>query len=128
VAQCDTRLTGLTRWRDLEYLWERGPAHVLETSGAVLEGFSLSFRIGDNLFLGPAVAPDPDGLLQLINATLQSMKPRVVTVRAPARPGEVLAALLESGFRIRNIGTYMVRGSYEEPVGASLSALFPETL
>jgi GNAT superfamily N-acetyltransferase len=128
VAARDTELTGLERSRDLDYLRERGPGFVLEGADGAIRGYSASFRIGDNLFLGPAAAPDAGGLYALLDATFRFMKPRVVTVRVAARPGEVMASLLESGFRVRSIGTYMVRGEYDEPSGVSLSALFPETL
>lgn len=128
VAACDTELTGLERSRDLEYLRERGPGFVFQGPDGAIRGYSASFRIGDNLFLGPAAAPDAPGLHALLDATFRFMKPRVVTVRVAARPGEIMTSLLESGFRVRSIGTYMVRGEYREPAGASLSALFPETL
>jgi GNAT superfamily N-acetyltransferase len=127
VAACDRKLTGLDRPGDLDYLRGRGPAFVLQKRGTV-RGYAASFGIGDNLFVGPAAADDLPGLYRLVNAVIGSASARVVTVRTPARPGRLLTDLLNCGFKIRTIGTYMVRGRYEEPRGANLAALFPETL
>ena len=46
----------------------------------------------------------------------------------PASPGGILSGLLDSGFAIRSLGTYMVRGTYEDTKGVFLASLFPETL
>src|SRR4029077_4502416 len=107
VTRCDTKLTGIHRPGDLEYLRERGPAFVLEDASGIT-GFAVSFGIGGNLFLGPAAAENLNGLHRLVNEAIRSAGPHVVTMRTPARPGALMAGLLDAGFRIRTIGTYMV--------------------
>jgi GNAT superfamily N-acetyltransferase len=127
VSRYDLKATGIDRPLDLEYLRERGPALVLH-DGGMIRGYASSFGLGGNLFLGPAAADTVSGLNRLVNGAIRKAGARVVTVRAPARPGALMTELLNAGFRIRTIGTYMVRGSYEEPSGVSLAALFPEML
>lgn len=127
VALLDFRLTGLDRPADLVFLIDRGPAVVLEGPQG-LDGYGLAFKAGDTLFLGPVVAVNAAGVLQLAAHICHEAECDIVTARAFGRPGELMTALLKANFEVRSLGTYMVRGSYEEPRGAQLSALFPEAL
>lgn len=127
VAMLDFRLTGLDRPADLVFLVDRGPAFVLEGSRGI-EGYGLAFKAEDTLFLGPVAATTTEGVLQLSAHICGEADCDIVTVRAFGRPGTLMTALLAAGFEVRSLGTYMVRGSYEEPRGVQLSALFPEAL
>lgn len=128
VAQVDTRLSGIVRPADLLFLFDRGPAYVLEDDLGGIRGYALGFRSGDALFLGPVVAPSATGVLRLAARVCLEESCESVTLRTFGRPGALMAALLEAGFQVRSLGTYMVRGQYVPPVGVQLSALFPEAL
>lgn len=127
VSMLDFRLTGLDRPADLVFLVDRGPAFVLEGKLGI-EGYGLAFKAGDTLFLGPVVAVTTEGVLQLSAHICREAACDIVTLRAFGRPGDLMTALLAAGFEVRSLGTYMVRGAYEEPRGVQLSALFPEAL
>lgn len=128
VAAVDTQLTGITRPADLMFLFDRGPAYVLEDELGGIHGYALGFRSGEALFLGPVVAPTPSGVMRLAARICLEEPNESVTVRTFGRPGALMAALLRAGFEVRSLGTYMVRGHYTPPAGAQLSALFPEAL
>ena len=128
VAVVDAQLTGIVRPADLLFLFDRGPAYVLEDELGGIRGYSLGFRSGDALFLGPVVAPTVAGVMRLAARACLEERGGSVTVRTFGRPGDMMAALLAAGFEVRSLGTYMVRGAYDPPAGVQLSALFPEAL
>jgi len=127
MVACDVALTGMNRPRDLAFLSEHGPTAVLER-GVEIRGFAASFVVKDTLFLGPAAAPSAADLVRLAADVTGRSGARVVSARAPSRPGDLLEKLLQAGFEVRSLGTYMVRGHYEEPRGVFLASLFPEAL
>lgn len=127
AVACDTALTGMSRPRDLAFLLDHGQAAVLEQDGGI-RGFAASFLVRDTLFVGPAAAPTAAELVRLVADLTRRSGARVVSVRAPSRPGDLLQMLLQAGFEVRSLGTYMVRGRYDEPSGALLASMFPEAL
>ena len=82
-------------------------------------------RMGESVFLGPAVATEPAALKALISHAVEKERGKALRMRLPVRHNELLLDLMKMGFRIEALQTYMVRGPWKTPKGADLLALFP---
>lgn len=127
VAALDARLTGMQRQPDIALLLGFARQLVCERDGR-LTGFLCRVSFGDNTLLAPAAAEELDDLKALLCRAVQLPGPRLTHLRLTARQHEVLRYVLDAGFVISNVGTYMVRGEWQPPRGAHLMAMFPEAI
>jgi GNAT superfamily N-acetyltransferase len=117
VMALDHRLTGLERPDDLRAL----TVLVARRRGAVVA--FLGRRGGA---LGPAVALDASDLGTLLQRSLDDLEPLVARLSTAAPVALPMARAL--GFRIRSLGTVMVRGPAPPARPPQLYSLAPEVL
>ncbi len=127
LAKLDTQLTGIARLQDLQYFLHQAPQPMSFIDGK-LSGYVCQLRMGDAVFLGPAVAADPAALKALISYIAEKEPGKELRMRFPVRHHELLVELMKMGFRIEVLENYMVRGPWKTPKGVDLLALFPESL
>lgn len=128
VTALDTKLTGITRPRDIQYFLDH-PPQLVSFAGGKLVGYLCLLRTGDGgTFLGPAAATEPAVLRALIGHAMEMERGKVLRMRLPARHAELFRDLMKMGFRAETLQTYMVRGPWKPPKGTDLLALFPEAL
>ena len=127
LAELDTHLTGIAREQDLRFFHAQ-PPHIAALVDGKLAGYLCFLRTGAGTFLGPAAATEPAILRALILASAQREQGKALRMRFPARHAALLQELFALGFRVENLQTYMVRGTWSPPRGVELLALFPEAL
>jgi GNAT superfamily N-acetyltransferase len=127
VTALDTKLTGITRPQDIQYLLNQPPQLISFVEGK-LAGYLCLLRMGSGTFLGPAVATEPAVLRTLIAHAIEMEQGKVLRMRLPARHAELFRDLMRMGFQVETLQTYMVRGPWKAPRGTDLLALFPEAL
>jgi len=127
IFALDHRLSGAIREVDLRYLVEAGLGLLLRQRGRDC-GYLCAYTSHGGAYIGPALAPGPEQLLQLLRAVHQYYPRQGTIFRLPARNAILLQQLLDRGFRISSLGTLMVRGDYQPPDAAEMLAVFPESL
>ncbi|MCJ7511275.1 MAG: GNAT family N-acetyltransferase [Dehalococcoidia bacterium] len=95
---------------------------VVEREGRLV-GFVCRFPTPSGILMGPAVARDEEALKDLIVGAARlapgDLRP-VVPVSCPS----LLRWALQAGFSLSELGTLMVRGTYEAPAGASMPSIW----
>jgi GNAT superfamily N-acetyltransferase len=127
IAALDTRLTGIARTQDIHYFLHQSPQLMSFVDGR-LAGHLCRLRLGESVFLGPAVATEPAALKALISHAIEKERGKALHMRLPVRHSELFLDLMKMGFRIEALQTYMVRGPWKAPKGTDMLALFPESL
>ena len=127
LATLDTRLTGIAREQDIRFFHAQ-PPHIAALVQGQLVGYLCFLRTEAGTFFGPAAATQPSVLRALILSGAQREREKALRMRFPTRHAALLRELLAAGFRVETLQTYMVRGTWRQPDGAELLALFPEAL
>lgn len=127
IERLDRDLTGISREQDLLFFHSQAP-QLVAFAEKRLVGYLCILRTGAGSFLGPGVGIDETVLRQLIVSAARLEKNKTLRARFPTRHGGLLRDLLNLGFRVENLQTYMVRGEWSVPRGVDLLALFPEAL
>jgi GNAT superfamily N-acetyltransferase len=120
---------GVGRRHDIEYMANFAPPVVVERDGRVA-GYLTRFP-GDEVFVTHGVARDEQALRDLIIGTSRAV-PGELRLTLPTGQPETLrwamgngrTATRRGGFRLMELGTYMVRGDYQPPMGAWIPSPF----
>ena len=113
----DRHIFGADREKLLRIRWKQA------TGGALLpgrdlfdwpRGFGWKIRQEDRLILGPVVAPDTAGALQLVG-NLAAGHEGLIRLDVPDRQTEFIAQLVEAGFERRALRPLMLRGGEHLP-------------
>ena len=127
VARFDEAATGIRRAADLSFLTHVGTTFVAGDPAAP-DGYLCRLSTGDTCYLGPAAARDETILRDLMAAALADVAGQTAVARVPCRHGTLLAEAMSWGLAVSTVGTYMVRGPWQEPEAAWLLPTFPESL
>ncbi len=127
LTALDKELTGIERVQDFRYFLNQPPQLIGFVAGKPA-GYLCFLRTGAGTFLGPAAATEQSVLLALILRAAELEQGKALRMRFPTRHAELLQELLDLGFQVESLQTYMVRGPWEVPSGVGLLALFPEAL
>jgi len=126
VVGLERELLGIERRKDHELLLRMGD--VLLSGDGTLHGSLGRLVRGGVAVLGPAVSRDLEAMLDLIDRATRDLPARTdIRLLVPARQGDLLAALYETGFEVHSLCTYMVRGDYTPFAGYYVPTLFPES-
>lgn len=116
IERLDLAISGRRRPKDLEHWRDDGRARFLEIrrGGAAL-GYAVVRERSDDwlghrsdVTIGPAGSLDPAALTDVLVAALPAREPRPATIRiAVPGPSPALRPLLEAGFRIAELDTFL---------------------
>ncbi len=112
---------GYGRRNDLEIFATFAPPVVVERDGQVA-GYLTRF-LGGETFVMHGIARDERALRDLIIGTGGASEGDLV-VQIPCGQAETLRWAMASGFRLMELGSYMVRGDYQQPLGAWIPSGF----
>jgi predicted N-acetyltransferase YhbS len=107
---------GFRRRGDLEMAMPLARPLLVEREGRPV-GYVCRFPMPDGAFLGPAAARDEEALKDLIVGAAR-LVPGSLRLALPVSCPSLLRWALQSGFSLMEMGTLMVRGTYEVPAGA----------
>lgn len=117
IAGFDRSAFGADRSRLLKIRWKQA------TGGALLpgrdlfdwpKGFGWKVAQGERLNLGPVIAPDTQGALQLVG-NLAAGHTGLVRIDAPARHADFIDALVDAGFKREFSRAVMLKGATKLP-------------
>lgn len=112
---------GIGRRHDIEFFANFAPPVVVERDGQVA-GYLTRFP-GDAVFVMHGVARDEQALADLIIGTAQKESGEL-SLLMPADHPETLRWAMGHGFRLGELNSYMVRGDYQQPMGAWIPSAF----
>jgi len=112
---------GFGRRHDLELFATFAPPVLVERSGQIA-GYLTRFP-GEEAFVMHGVARDERALRDLIIGTAAAAGSELI-LQIPCGQAETLRWAMAGGFRLAELGSYMVRGNYEQPVGAWIPSGF----
>ncbi len=112
---------GFGRRHDLELFATFAPPVVVERGGQIA-GYLTRFP-GEEAFVMHGVARDEGALRDLIIGT-GNAEEGTLTLQLPCGQAETLRWAMAGGFRISELGSYMVRGDYQQPMGAWIPSGF----
>ena len=112
---------GIGRRSDIAFMANFAPPVVVEREGRV-EGYLTRFP-GEELFVTHGAARDERALRDLIIGTAQA-DPATIRVTVPTANARTLRWAMGSGFQLMELLSYMVRGDYQQPMGAWVPAPF----
>ena len=112
---------GVGRRNDIEYMANFAPPAVVERDGH-LAGYLTRFP-GEEVFITHGVARDERALRDLITGTARATTGGI-RLQLPTRQSETLRWMMATGFRMTELDSYMVRGDYQEPMGAWVPSPF----
>lgn len=127
AIELDAQLTGVRRPVDFVTLMEAGDGLLLEEHGR-LTGYLLRRIYVGHMMIGPAAAATDADLYRLIAGALAANPTFSAGLRFLASRPDLLNRLFADGFRVAHLGTFMVRGPWAAPTGATIPAAFPESL
>jgi len=107
---------GFRRRGDVEMAMPLARPLLVERKGRPV-GYVCRFVMPGGAFLGPAAARDEEALKDLIVAAAR-LVPGDLRLAVPVSCPSLLRWAFQSGFSISELGTLMVRGTYEAPTGA----------
>jgi GNAT superfamily N-acetyltransferase len=116
VIERDARVFGQQRVQDVDVFLERGHGVVAERGGRIT-GYGFAIEVGGLVQLGPAAADDPlvvRAALAWLAATLavRGLPSRLMVAAGDRR---LVDGLLEAGFRVFRVCSYMIRGGGTAP-------------
>ena len=115
---CDAlhrEVLGIGRSHDIEFSAAFAPPVVVERDSRVA-GYVTRFP-GEETYLLHSVAVDERALRDLLTG-MSRAAPGDIHLLLPARQAETLRWAMAQGFQLLELDTYMVRGDYQEPMGA----------
>jgi hypothetical protein len=122
LDELSLEVLGFRRRGDIDLSGRFAPPLVVERQGRIV-GFTCQFVTPSGVLLGPAVARDEQALRDLILGAARSA-PVGLMVPLPVSSSSVLRWALGGGFAISELGTLMVRGTYERPAGAYVPSIW----
>lgn len=130
ILELDKKVMGFDREKDFNLLINQGVGFQSRMKNSHrTNGFIFCYPYREKIiFLGPGVALNLDYLRDLLIEILQQNKGACIRVKMFASHPDLARFLLDAGFQIIGLGTFMVRGNYERPPGRQLLAQFPELL
>ena len=127
VAALDEQKAGMRRNSDYALLMSLGSQLVCRRDGR-LTGFLCRVPADEEVMLGPGAAESLDDLRGLLSEALRIPGPRRMRLWLTASQHELLRCVLEAGFAISAVSTYMVKGEWQPPPGPHFMAMFPEAI
>ena len=121
---CDAlhrHVLGVGRRNDIEFIASFAPPVVAERDGQVV-GYLTRFP-GEEVYVTHGVARDERALRDLMIGTARAV-PGDLRLSLPASQAETLRWAMGHGFRLTELGSYMVRGDYQPPLGAWVPSPF----
>lgn len=112
---------GIGRRHDIELMANFAPPVVVERDGQVA-GYLTRFP-GEEAFVMHGVARDERALRDLIIGTARVAEGDLV-IPIPCSHAETLRWAMASGFRLKELLSYMVRGDYQQPMGVWVPSPF----
>ncbi len=112
---------GFGRRHDLELFASFAPPIVVERDGQIA-GYLTRFP-GEDAFVMHGVARDERALRDVIIGTAQAEAGQLA-ITIPTSQAETVRWAMAGGFRLGELGSYMVRGDYETPDGAWIPSGF----
>lgn len=112
---------GIGRRNDIEYMARFVPPVVVERDGQIA-GYLTRFP-GENVVVMHGAARDERALRDLLIGTAR-VAPGDLHIGLPASQPETLRWAMANGFRMTEMGSYMVRGEYQRPMGAWIPSPF----
>lgn len=116
IVERDLRVFGGQRGQDVNLLSEHGTGVVAERAGRIT-GYAFGLHGRGGVQLGPGAADDPAVLRAMLGELARDLggRQRPVRVMVPAGDRRVVDGLVESGFRVSRVCTYMIRGGGMAP-------------
>jgi predicted N-acetyltransferase YhbS len=124
ASACDAlhrEVLGFGRRGDIEYMATMAAPLVVERNGAIA-GYATRFPGGET-FVTHAAARDESALKDLLIG-MQGVSEGPLHLLLPSRHAGTLRWLMGQGFEVMELDCYMVRGEYQEPLGAWLPSPF----
>ena len=112
---------GIGRRNDIEFFANFAPPVIVERDGQIVA--YLTRFPGEDTYVTHGVARDEAALRDAIIGTANAVTGQLRMV-FPARQAEALRWAMANGFRVSEIDSYMVRGDYEQPLGAWVPSPF----
>jgi len=112
---------GFGRRHDLEMFASFATPVVVERDGQIA-GYLTRFP-GEDVFVMHGVARDERALRDVIIGTAQA-EDGDMAITIPSSQAETLRWAMAGGFRLGELGSYMVRGDYQQPMGAWIPSGF----
>jgi GNAT superfamily N-acetyltransferase len=112
---------GIGRRHDIELIANFAPPVVVERDGQ-LAGYLTRFP-GEEVYVMHGAARDERALRDLIIGTARAA-PGELRLVLPASQAETLRWAMRRGFRLVELDSYMVRGDYQQPMGAWIPSGF----
>jgi GNAT superfamily N-acetyltransferase len=116
VVERDARVFGQQRVQDVDVFLERGHGVVAERGGRIT-GYGFAIEVGGLVQLGPAAADDPLVVRAVIAWLAATLAERSLPSRLMVAAGDrrLVDGLLEAGFRVFRVCSYMIRGGGTAP-------------
>jgi predicted N-acetyltransferase YhbS len=116
VVERDARAFGARREQDVDHALAYGRVAVAERGGRTV-GHVLARRLADELLVGTGAADDPSILLALIADQVAAGRHGMTTARlqVPATDQQAVLGLVDAGFRLGRLSSYLVRGGGTSP-------------
>jgi hypothetical protein len=116
VIERDARVFGQQREQDVDAFLARGHGVVAERGGRAV-GYGFAVEMGGMVQLGPVAADDPLVVRAALASLTDTLAERGLPSRLMVAAGDrrIVDGLLEAGFRVFRVCSYMIRGGGTAP-------------